>query len=498
MSKTKFPPVDWLWKSYEQNAAWYSGDPQRLKQQAAGAHPFWRSDENIKIHVPIAADLSALSAGMIFATSPEIDCEDETTKARIDEVFESAGVYAVLLQAAELASAYGGVFLKWSWDEADGFPRLTAVPADAGMPYWKGGKIAAIRLWTIVREEEGGRVYRLEEEYTPDGRIRSRLRMGDDGNLGTEVNLDSIDETRGILPEAYCGADAMLATYVPNMLPNRIAPHLRFGRSDYDGLHGLFDALDEAYSSIQRETRLTKTMVVVPLEYLKKKESIRHKFDSEAKEAEWVFPNAGGAFVALDIDTTENSSPITVVNPELRCESRIAGVDDIVRRILHMAGYAPQSAGLDIEGAAESGEALNVRERKTIRTSEVKKTYWWHAVVDMLRAMLKLDAAVFRSGVKPDAEFSVELPSGTQPDIARLAQIVEQLERAGAASLETKISMLHPEWSDAQIAEEIAKIRDESGAQARLDMERILGMGKMQDDGGEPAENGGEPEGGDA
>lgn len=465
MNKEKFPPIDWLWRDYEKNAAWYSGDTAELRRmsESNGGTPFWRSDDDIKVHVPIAADISAMSAGMIFADSPVITFDDEKTQERVDDIFNLASIYSVLLQAAELASAFGGVFLKWSWNAADGFPRITALPANVGMPYWHGGKVAKIKLWSVVREEEGGTVYRLQEEYTPDGHIRSKLLRGDSCNLGTEASLNSIEETKGIKPDAYCGADVMLAYYVPNILPNRAAPHLRFGRSDYDGLYGLFDELDEAYSAIQREIRLTKTMVVVPMEYLRNKGDIRHAYDSEAKRTDWVFSNGKGAFVALDIDTTENSSPITVINPELRAESRIAAAGDIVRRILSMAGYAPQSAGEDIQGSVESGEALNVRERKSIRTSEVKKTFWWHAINDIIRAMLALDAAVFRSGVDPKADFSVELPSQNQPDLSKLAQIVEQLERAGAVSIETKVDILHPDWEEDKRAEEVERIKEEKG-----------------------------------
>ena len=475
MSKINFPPVGWLWKYYDRNAAWYSGDPEALRREGwGGKAPFWTSDEKIKLHVPMAADLSAVSANLIFASSPEVACKDKRTQDRIAEIMRKADIYSTLLQAAELASAFGGVFLKWSWDIADGFPRLTAVPANAGMPYWTNGKINEIKLWNIVREDESGNVWRTEESYMPDGHIRTKLYKGQKIDLGDEVSLKSIDETSRIKPEAYCGAEVMLACYVPNLLPNRLQPHTKFGRSDYDSLYGLFDALDEAYSAIQRETRLTKTMVVVPMEYLRKRENIRHKFNSEAKQTEWVFSNGDGAFVALDIDTTENSSPITVINPELRAESRVNQVDEIIRRIVSIAGYAPQSIGLDTETAAESGTALNIRERKSVRTTETKKTFWWHAIHDMISAMLALDRAVFKSGVDPNTEFSVELPATSQPDIGQLAQIVEQLERAEAVSINTKIDILHPDWTEEQKAEEIERIREEKGYAAKKNIEKIL------------------------
>lgn len=476
--KQSFPPISWLWQDYRRAAAWYSGEPNRIaKEGGAPAGSFWSSDERIRIHVPLAADISAMSANMIFAESPVIGCDDKKTAERIEEITKKAGIYATFLQAAELASAYGGVFLKWSWDKSDGFPRLTAVPADAGLPIWAGGKIVEIRLWNTVKEgESDGAIWRLMESYTPDGHIRSRLYRGDAANLGDEHALKSLTETRKINPDAYCGVDAMLAYYVPNILPNRKKPHLRFGRSDYEGLYGMFDALDEAYSALQRETRMTKTTVIVPAEYLRRREAL---FDG-AKAHEWVYSNNTGAFTALDIDSDRSSSPITVINPEMRSESRIKACDDIIRRVLSMAGYAPQSAGLDIEGSAESGTALNVRERKSIRTTEMKKTHWWHAVNDLVREGLKLDAAVFRSGVKTDAQISIELPTEAQPDITQLAQVVEQLERAGAVSIETKVDILHPDWEGKKRAEEVERIRKQNGMAAQAEMNRLLA--RMQED----------------
>ena len=468
-AKNPFPPIRWLWQDYERAAAWYSGDPARLRKCSSDCDSFWKSRENIKVHAPMAADIAALSAGMIFATSPEIDCKDKPTLERIQEVFKYSGVYSVLLQAAELASVYGGVFLKWTWDVRDKYPRLYAVPANAGLPRFNGRLVEEITFWNTVREENGV-VWRLQETYSPDGHIRSKLFRGDSSNLGEEHPLSSIEETKRILPDANSGTGRMLAFYVPNILPNHSRPYLPFGRSDFDSLYGLFDALDEAYSALQRELRNTKTTVIVPAEYLRKRDAL---FSGD--KPAWEYANESGVFTALDIDSDRASSPITVVNPELRAQSRIAVCDDLIRRILSLAGYAPQSAGLDVNGSAESGTALSVRERKSIRTTEVKKTLWWQAINDIIRAMLILDKKVFKSQVNPDADFSVELPANNQPDIAQLAEIIEQLERASAVSVETKVDMLHPDWNEAQKAAEIAKIRMEKGYEGPDPLDPRLG-----------------------
>ena len=176
-----------------------------------------------------------------------------------------------------------------------------------------------------------------------------------------------------------------------------------------------------------------------------------------------MYSNDSGVFTALDIDSDRTSNPVTIINPEIRAEQRLALCDDLIRRIWSAAGYSPQSAGIDISGSAESGTALNVRERRTIRTTEVKKTHWWHALHDIVRAMRALDAAVFRSGVKLDADITIELPSHTQPDISQMAETLEQLERAGALSTETKVELLHPDWDEERRAEEVERIRQEHG-----------------------------------
>ena len=438
-SNQPFPPIRWLWRDYRRAAAWYAGDEKKLKREGGS---FWQGDEEMKIHVPIAADIAAMSAAMVFSQSPEVRSGHAPTTRRIAEIFEKAGVYASLLMAAELASVYGGVFLKWSWNLEDGFPRLTALPPDSGLPVYKNGRLVEIKLWSVLREE-GEAVYRLEERYTPDGAIRSCLYRGSKTELGRACSLNSIEEGRGIRPLSRSGAGVMLAAYVPNLLPGRKHPELPFGRSDFDCLYGLFDALDEAYSAIQRETRLTKTTVIVPAEYLRRRDAL---FTGDGPA--WVYSNQSGVFTALDIDSDRASSPITVINPAPHASERIALCAELVRRILCLAGYAPQSAGLDISGNSESGTALTVRERKSIRTTEAKKTLWWQALNEMVRAMLRLDKAVFASAVDVDAQLSVELPALAQPDLAQLSDIVSRLMASGAMSPGTAVEMLHPDWSE--------------------------------------------------
>ena len=83
---------------------------------------------------------------------------------------------------------------------------------------------------------------------------------------------------------------------------------------------------------------------------------------------------------------------------------------------------------------------------------------WWQAIHELTDAMLRLDRAVWRTDVDPDAEISVELPALAQPDLAQLSEIVHKLRSAGALSSEAAVDILHPDWSEDEKAAETQRL----------------------------------------
>lgn len=474
-----WPPIPWLWDQYKVNAAWYSGDRDQLVSNTYG---FWRGTEPHKTHVPMPGDLAALAAGLLFCGSPIVKHAQEATDERLQEITSHAGLYQKLLHAAELQAVYGGVFLKWNWDKARAqYPLLRVVPADAGLPEYVNGLLNSVTFWSVVRiDPENAQVlYRLEEHYTPDGKITSKLMKGSPVLLGGEVPLESIPETQGILPESNSGAGMLLAVYVPSRLPNRIKPYAPYGRSDFEGLHGLFSALDEAYSSMRRDIRLGKTQIIVPAKYIRQKEYMFQAMDSaqaQTQTPQFGFSKSDEAFVALDFSPENQAgSDIVTFQPTLRAADHKAVIDDIARRIITLAGYSPQSIGMDIDGKAESGTALNIRERRSMQTTETKRNYWWHALLDLIRAGLALDKAQYTPGLALDGELTVEFADNSQPDMQTLSEVVAKLEQARAASTKTKVQILHPDWEDERVDEEVALIQSEDGIPDPATVDALLG-----------------------
>lgn len=459
--KQKWPPIDWLWKQHAINGAWYSGDELNLRKYTTG---FWRTDEKHKTHIPIAADLAALAAGFLFSGSPTITHENESTNERLQSIMEQAGFYQKLLQSAELQSAFGGVFVKLNWDTSlVQYPIVTVVPGNAGLPEYRHDVLNKCTFWFEVKyDEETGDVYRLEERYERDGHIYSRLMKGNSTELGKEIPLDTIDETKGVKPNANSGTGRLMAVYIPNRLPNRLNTYVRYGASDYEGMHGLFSSLDEAYSSLMRDVRLSKTRVIVPMEFLRRKETIREKLDQTTANTDLTFTDSDEVFVALDINPNDSGAGITVVQSAIRAQDHMTTIEDIIRKIYMMAGFAPQSAGIDIVGQSQSGTALNIRERRSIQTAETKKTYWWHSLVDFVEAMMLLDSKVFNTPYV-DGKITVKFADNTQPDMQTMADTLMKLVSADVTSTETRVRMLWPEMKDADILAEVKRIKIERG-----------------------------------
>jgi hypothetical protein len=81
------------------------------------------------------------------------------------------------------------------------------------------------------------------------------------------------------------------------------------------------------------------------------------------------------------------------------------------------------------------------------------------------RKMLAMDQANGKGPVADD-QLTVTFPDGGQESILQLAQTAQALRAAEAASDETLVRMVHPDWSDTEVGEEVMAIR--TGAAARM------------------------------
>jgi hypothetical protein len=124
-----------------------------------------------------------------------------------------------------------------------------------------------------------------------------------------------------------------------------------------------------------------------------------------------------------------------------------------------MAGYSGQTLGIQGDVAQTATEVV-ARERKSLTTRGKKITYWRPALADILYGLMSIEQSVFHmdiTPVRPDVEF----PDVVQPDQLELAQTVSALRGAEAASVETAVAMVHPDWSPEKVGLEVQRIYEE-------------------------------------
>ncbi|HLT68582.1 MAG TPA: hypothetical protein VKZ72_00365 [Acidimicrobiales bacterium] len=484
-----------LWTDMLEASAWYAGDPQRLmefyggrlverpsvarRRRRAGTVErgwswFWgRQDESSarqRVHVPAAADIAATSADLLFGDEPIIlipeahqkNAPSEATEAedRLAWIIAADGIANALLEAAEVAAAIGSVWLRPVWDtEAADHPMLTIVHGDHAFAEWRWGRPVAVTFWRELERTGSGHVWRHLERHEP-GVIYHGLYFGSDEKLGVRRPLDSRPETKGLavdetgaiqLPDPL--RNTLLPAYVPNALPNRRRRGSPVGRPDTAGTETLMDALDETMSSWMRDIRLGKARLVVPHEYL----------DRHGRGRGATFDLDTEVFTPLDIDpAVADRAGITPVEFKLRTQEHATTCAELFERIVVTAGYSPQTFGLIGDVSTQTATEVRARENRSLRTTARKRRYWRPAIERTLELMLVLDREVFGSGVeplRPRVEFAEP-----QPDPRDLAQTVELLRRARAASTETLVRMVRPDLEGDELAAEVERILREDGA----------------------------------
>ena len=391
--------------------------------------------------------------------------EDSSVQDYLTDMVDD-GMHAKLLEAAETAAAFGGVYLRvvWDTDVAD-HAWLDLVPPDAAVPEFRYDRLTAVTFWSVIADE-GKKVVRHLEKHIPHHNvILHGVFEGTQDKIGRRIDLNAFPETRPIGAVATNGVirlpdqpnDASSVVYVPNMKPNRIWRDLGpmaapLGRSDFSGLETMFDGLDEAFSSWMRDIRLGKARLIVPRSYL----------DSIGRGKGAVFEPEREVYSPVNMLVNGESGNGTGILPQqfdIRWQAHQQTVNAIIESTIVSAGYSGQSLGLQGDIAQTATEVV-ARERKSLTTRGKKINYWRPAVADILYGLMTVNQIVYGSKVEA-VRPGVEFPDVVMPDQMELAQTVAALRGAEAASIETAVSTVHPDWTPDDVAKEVKRIYEE-------------------------------------
>ena len=503
-SGMKWPITNALTHKMKEHSAWYSADPNIIadyytndidsyrsslgvvERMTGATNMFWmrcfRNNTQYMMHVPIANDISETSAAFLFGEPPVFRLNESVSAVQdkasvvasensniiknqevLDNMLVKTGFYQRILEGAETCSALGGVFLKLAWDtDVSPYPLLVIEQPDDAYPTFKFGELIEVTYCHeySAGDKEGltGKIYRHFETYKK-GVIENELWLGSTDSVGKKCSLSDCEATKGLKAKVDTYG-LFLSAYVPNMLPNKLVRTSRTGRSDYYGIEGLMDALDETFSDWMRDIQLAKGRVHLPESYLDGVEDAKPRFNIDQD-----------MYVKLDVDPTNDSQSITATQFDIRSDQFEKTCLNLLDRIITSAGYSPQSFGLNIQGRAESGTALNIRERKSFSTTHKKESYWEKALKYIVTCMCELNNNINPTEkISTVIDINVTFTANTSNNQESIANSVKMLADASAISTETKVRMVHPDWTEAKVQAEVQLIKNDSALQMPDDL----------------------------
>lgn len=486
---TAWPPEDQrpIFQRLNEWQAWWSGDPDALRKAYAGTSVrpslaarggvagavkrfFWGESGtsrqgSTKLHVPLAADICQASGDLLFAEPVKATVDNGKAQERLDEILAD-GAHSTFTTAAEIGAALGGTFLRVVWDETvTDHPFIDSVDADYAAPEFKWSRLQAVTFYFIV-ETRGQVVFRHAERHeldaTGQGVVYHGLYEGTASELGRLAPLTDHRATEGIVVDAEgkvdTGTPGLAAVYIPNVLPNRswrkhpVGRNL--GRSDLDQLEPLLDALDEVYASWMRDIRLGKARILAGRTALEDNglgQGATFDLDREVYEGLNVAPGAA----------KDDALAISQVQFAIRYEEHLETAKELTRLILRTAGYSAATFGDTGDGGgAVTASEVHSRDRRTMLTRGRKERHFRTGLERLLAKLLDIDRIVFNGPGAP-GPVTVEFPDGAQDSSLETAQTVQALYSAQSASTQVRVQMMHPDWDQADIDEEVGRIMSE-------------------------------------
>lgn len=421
------------------------------------------------IHVPLPADIAAAHSDLLFSEPPIVKASNAPTEQErehaqhiIDPLFNDPMTHAALLEAGEIASAAGGVFIRVGWDaNLLNKPVLEVVDPDAAIPTFTLGYLTSVQFWSEYTHNRDR--YRFVEEHRP-GEIEYALFKGD-SKLGRRVPLTDIPATSHLaqLVDAdsviKTGTQRLTVVYIPNMRPAkqfRRTAAAAFGRSDYEGVRHLFTQADMILGSWMRDIRLARARLVV--------------------RSDFVTPLGFGQGTTFDLEqeifTTLPNLPddlgMSAHQFAIRVAEHKSSLKELTDIILRRAGLSQSTFG-EQEGI-ETATGVKAKQQHSTRTRQKKVMWWRPALAHLVRVLADVNTAVHDGQPLPDkVHIDVRFPTETQVSAEEAARTAQLLKNAQAASIETRVRLTHPTWDSQTVREEVDRIYLEEGLGPTID-----------------------------
>lgn len=442
--------------------------PERIRDAWAD-HLF---GEELKIEHPDDADGELLEA--IVGDEAPNDLTDDARSAERDYVVpEGEGWWRIYRD-----------------DEVADVPLVEWHSRASVAPFYVGKVLKAAAVISVLeghgKSSAKNAIFRLFEIHT-DGAVELVLFRGTKDRIGSTVPLDQHPETEELARTLGDGREqgAVWAHGLPMLMgriPNRRGRNPRLGVSEFAGIKDFLLDLNEAASIGAENARLTaKKRIVVPPSAVRGREAganVELVDDGEGglvpRGGRAVWDASEDVLVAdqADAELGRESQPFRVLEYSYDASALILHKRDLVESALTRVGLTPQWVGVRVEGEGQaiSGTHLRLRLIPTDKAGRGKARPWDAALPRIVTLLQRVDAlgeaegGFGRKWKDPTVAPAITRANPLPTDEVEQATVEATLVSAGARSIRTSIKRQHPDWTDAQIDDELDAIREDRKA----------------------------------
>lgn len=450
--------------------SWYSanqGDIQDFYKQFGGKlHSktgntdrlgwFWSltsnnpSEETVRVHTGLPRLISKKMADVVTTNGYEFSIEDDKEFKKYDrlqEILKANGFNSKLAHLIETNSWSGGTAIKISIDPVFDEPILEIADPEAYEPVTYRNRIIADKFIYKFKDDDGVE-YELQEVYGVDKEKGSYIKYKlykINGDKKEDADLSLLDRTKDLKDVYIKGLDYKLSFYIPNRLPNSELNSSVLGESDYSGSEGLFNSLDEIFSTYQQEFRDSKLNRYFPSNYLMLDPMSGEYTRENSMKTNHILYSTG---ISEDIQ-----GKVLYEQGDLRSDKHEQAFKTVLMHICNAAGLSPLTLGITgLESIVASAESQQEREKVTIRTREVKRGILEEALEKVFAGLLVADDILNNTtnSTTITKNYKVNFRFNDYVIKSKIDKI-EEVERglnAGVYDLKTAIEYIHDDMSE--------------------------------------------------
>lgn len=437
------------------NELWYRGDPSELHQFYTQVDDnmenttFWSATASTginfrKIHSGLPALIVDVLVDIVTTDLTDISVNNTEAQKRWEEIADDNNFMETLKEAIKDALVDGDGAFKISYDpDVSQYPIIEFSSGVKVKYEYNRGRLVEVKFISKYKDKKARKCYMLEETYSKAG-ITYQLY----NESGQEVDLSVVPE----LADLVTVGNGEFIMAVPMMF-NRSQQYKGRGKSLFEGKSGAFDAFDECVSQWVESMRDGRSNKYIPEALLPKNPA----------NGQILKPNAfDNRYIQTGADLSEDAkNQIAVVHGDIPHDALTSTYITLLDLCLQGL-VSPSTLGIDVK-KLDNAEAQREKEKTTLYTRNKIIDVLQKVIPQLVEIVLMTDDKL-NNRTAGEYEVTVTFGEYANPSFEAQVETIGKAKQYGIMSIERVVEELYGDsWTDEEKAEEVQRLKDESG-----------------------------------